>query len=379
MNNFDYDTFKLKYEDKKRRTFFEYIEENFGETDKKYILENMTEEQIISSLEYYISTGIKYQITANNYFTYLTILFDDLNKSYGIVNRIFVDKTLYEKLSVVVKEKVKKLNEKEIKEIAPDDIFYVVQGDIRSELKSLVKNLSEEKTESSIFKLKNVSNLMSLIAINLIFDYGFKGKIITTIKLSDYDVNKNSLIINNIQIKLRDIYREAISIYLKQRDHILVSNNEKTEYFFINTIGKSYTVNKTPDYSGLFSYLKNNYGHVSTNQYAYNKIIKFIHKGIDVITLSKITGHSLEKIIQLLEYYNEEIKNLSPGDYFKNSENEEEKIYIDSIDERFMICPNCKRKVLSNANEWIVVIYEDENIPKLVCRHCGGKDEKDYI
>ena len=81
----------------------------------------------------------------------------------------------------------------------------------------------------------------------------------------------------------------------------------------------------------------------------------------------------------MLEYYNEEIKNLSPEDYFKNLEDEREKISIDSIDEEFMVCPNCKRKVISNASEWVVVIYEDENIPKLVCKHCGGKDEKDYI
>jgi len=99
-----------------------------------------------------------------------------------------------------------------------------------------------------------------------------------------------------VRIKLRDIYQEAVSIYLEQRKHILVSNNEDTDYFFINTIGKSYTVKKSPDYSGLFSYLKNNYNHVSTNQYAFNKVIKFIHKGVDVVTLSKITGHSLEKI-----------------------------------------------------------------------------------
>ena len=44
-----------------------------------------------------------------------------------------------------------------------------------------------------------------------------------------------------------------------------------------------------------------------------------------------------------------------------------------------MVCPNCKRKVSSNANDWIVVIYEDENIPRLVCKYCEGKDEKDYI
>jgi len=68
----------------------------------------MTEDQIISSLEYYISTGVKYQITANNYFTYLTMLFDDLYKTYGIGNRIFVDKRKYEKLAILVKEKAKK-------------------------------------------------------------------------------------------------------------------------------------------------------------------------------------------------------------------------------------------------------------------------------
>ena len=78
---------------------------------------------------------------------------------------------------------------------------------------------------------------MSLIAINLIFDYGFKGKVITTIKLSDYDINKNPLTINSVPIKLRDIYQDAVSIYLRQREHILVSNNEDTDYFFINTIG----------------------------------------------------------------------------------------------------------------------------------------------
>lgn len=379
MENFDYESFKAKYVDKKRRTFFEYIDDKLEKNDKKYILENMTEDQIISSLEYYISTGVKYQITANNYFTYLTMLFDDLYKTYGIGNRIFVDKRKYEKLAILVKEKVKKLNEKEIKEIAPDDVFYVVQDDVRRELKSLVKQLREENTESSIFMIKNVSNLMSLIAINLIFDYGFKGKVITTIKLSDYDINKNTLTINSVRIKLRDIYQEAVSIYLKQRKHILVSNNEDTDYFFINTIGKSYTVKKSPDYSGLFSYLKNNYNHVSTNQYAFNKVIKFIHKGVDVVTLSKITGHSLEKIIQLLEYYNDEIKNLSAEDYFTQAENEKEKISIDSIDGNYMMCPNCGRKVISNATEWVVVIYEDENIPRLVCKHCGGKDEKDYI
>lgn len=381
MHNFNYDSFKTKYENKKTRTFFEYLEEYLEGEDKSYILENMTEEQIVSSLEHYISTGVKYQITANNYFSYITRIFDDLYKTYGIVNKLFADKTLYEILSNKIKRKVAHLKEKEIKEIAPDDEFIEIQKDIRNKLNDLLKQLIDDnEKEKFILKPKKASNLMSLIAINLVFDYGLKGNTIVAIKLNDYNIEKNILTINDIKIELRDVYREAINIYLKYRSRTLDSRNESTEYFFINTLGKSYfRINKAPDYSGLFSYLKNNYGHVATNQYAFNKIIKFIHKGVDVSTLNKITGHSLEKVIQLLEYYNEEIKNLSPEDYFKNSENEEEKIYIDSIDEKFMVCPNCKRKVSSNANDWIVVIYEDENIPRLVCKYCEGKDEKDYI
>ena len=93
MHNFNYDSFKTKYENKKTRTFFEYLEEYLEGEDKSYILENMTEEQIVSSLEHYISTGVKYQITANNYFSYITRIFDDLYKTYGIVNKLIADKT----------------------------------------------------------------------------------------------------------------------------------------------------------------------------------------------------------------------------------------------------------------------------------------------
>lgn len=381
LNNFDYDTFKLKYEDKKRRTFFEYIEENFGETDKKYILKNMSEEQIISSLEYYISTGVKYQITANNYFSYLTRLFDDLSKDYGIINNLFSNKTQYENLLKQVKQKTSQLKDSELKEIALDDDFLEVQESLRANMRALVEKLyNDEKVEIFIRKPNKASSLKSMLATSLVFDLGLKGNVITAIKLQDYNCDENTLTINRIKIKLRSEYQLAIKIYLKYREYVLKSKNVKTDYFFINTLGKSYfSEEKNPDYTGLFSYLNNKYGHVATNQYAFNKIIKFIHKGVDVSTLNKITGHSLEKIIQLLEYYNEEIKNLSPEDYFKNSEDEREKISIDSIDEEFMVCPNCKRKVISNASEWVVIIYEDENIPRLVCKHCGGKDEKDYI
>lgn len=114
--------------------------------------------------------------------------------------------------------------------------------------------------------------------------------------------------------------------------------------------------------------------------YAYYRIIDMISReGIDVASLGKFTGFSNDKLVQLLEYCNDEIIGLDPNVYFRNTKRDDKQGKEQGDSGKLLKCPVCGKLVSNAVSEWMVVQYEGEQEPVLTCKYCGGVYEENYI
>lgn len=385
-SEFDFNEFYNKHSyNVKTRTFLNYIDSKYS-SNKIDVLQKLNEEDILDSLKFYINTGVQYQITALNYFTYVIQLFDELSQKYNIKNRIFIDKEEFTDLNEKVKQFAETLKKSSLKEIASDDEYIQMRKEVEKVRNWIDADIVYEEIinrESGVSK--HFRKLVSVLATYLVLDYGIKGNVLTNMEEVDYDITKNILCINGIDLSLSDTYRDVFKLYMDVRN-LAVSKNDregKTTKLFVKTSGddfkskKTGDKNKQPDFGKLFCIAGESVGSVAMEKYAYYRIIQMLHRGIDIITIYKLTGFSLKTIERLLEYYNDEIKGIKAKDYFSEYQNED--ISIDGNKEGYMQCPVCHKFVSVSACEWIVVQYEDSQTPILVCKYCGGKNEKNYI
>lgn len=383
---FDFDNFYKEYSyNVKTRSFLEYIAQKY-DGDKINVLANLNEKDIINSLQCYIDTGVQYQITANNYFTYIKKLYDDLELKYGIKNSLFTDKGRFNTLSEQIKQFISKLKQSSLKEIASSEEYKQMRAEVDRVQGWVDENtVYEEIINRDSGITKHYIRLLSVIATRLVLDYGFKGNILTGIEKNDYDIEKNILHINGIDLNLSEDYKSVFNLYLEARDLAVSKNEDKTNMLFVNSFGEDFKAKeienrkKQPNYGTLYCIAGDLINSVSMEKYAYYRIIQFIDRNVDVITLNKLTGFSVSTVERLLEYYNDEIKGLNPNDYFNQSVFELEDVNIETKKNNYIKCPICHKLVSADAREWIVVQYEDIDEPVLCCRYCGGHNEKNNI
>ena len=376
---FNYDRFcKENWYNRKKRIFLEYIDEVFGDLDKRNVLINLNEKNIVDSLKRYISMGAQSQRTARNYITYVTQLFDDLSQRYNIKNEIFINKDRYSELNEMVKPLIADLKEGISKEIASDDEFAVM----RKEVNEVERTINRDRVvEEVVYKDRGdcFVDLLSVIATSLVLDFGFTNVELIKIKVNDYDIQNNTLWINGVVLQLPSFYLDLMKLYLEARELAVSKSSEKSELLFVNVKGNDFQVTKAPDYGALFKIAKKLTGSVSMEKYAYNRIIKMFSLGVDINTIKHLTGFSVDKIFKLLEYYNDEMVVINPNVYFSvpNEDGEDAESHLGKI--KYINCPVCNKLVTTEAEEWVVVTYEDDPTPMLTCKYCGGVYAEGHI
>ena len=304
---FDFDNFYKEYSyNVKTRSFLEYIAQKY-DGDKINVLANLNEKDIINSLQCYIDTGVQYQITANNYFTYIKKLYDDLELKYGIKNSLFTDKGRFNTLSEQIKQFISKLKQSSLKEIASSEEYKQMRAEVDRVQGWVDENtVYEEIINRDSGITKHYIRLLSVIATRLVLDYGFKGNILTGIEKNDYDIEKNILHINGIDLNLSEDYKSVFNLYLEARDLAVSKNEDKTNMLFVNSFGEDFKAKeienrkKQPNYGTLYCIAGDLINSVSMEKYAYYRIIQFIDRNVDVITLNKLTGFSVSTVERLL-------------------------------------------------------------------------------
>lgn len=369
---FNYDRFyKENSYNRKKRIFLEYIDDVFGDLDKRNVLVALNEKNIIASLEHYISLGGQSQRSANSYITYVTQIFEDLSRKYNIKNELFINKDRYAELKESVKPLISMLNEGISKESASDDEYTTMLEAVNKVERTINR---DSVIEEVIYKEKGdcFIDLLSVIATRLVLDFGFKNVVLTKIKITDYDVQNNTLWINGMVLPLTSVYRDLMKLYLEARELAVSKTQIKTELLFVNIKGNDFRATSAPDYGALFRIAKNLTKSVSMEKYAYNRIIKMFSMGVDINTIKHLTGFSVDKIFALREEYNDEVVGLNPNVYFSRGAESKESGVNTYEEKKYINCPICNKLVTTEASEWVVVLYEDSQSPVLACKYCGG-------
>ena len=386
---FDYEKFCEEHKrNRKKRVFLNYVEEKFGSLDKRNVLVNLNSNDVIESLQRYISVGGQSQTTARNYFSYISMMFEELSRRYNIKNELFIDKEKYRLLKNEIETLVSTLKETNSKDVASDDEFETMQDEVEKvEYWLKQEEMNKRLIDSDVGRVKNYSKMLSVIAMNLVLDYGFKGNVLTTIRHEQYHEDTNILEVNGIIVPLREKYARLMNLYQRARMVILKANDVQSEMLFVNKAGRDFVAKRrskdkdtrAPQYGALFCIADELVGSVAMERYAANRIVKMIARGIDLNTIMKLTGFGMNKVFDLQEYYNVEVKELNPSDYFSTSEAYCDEMQYTEEKVSYLKCPVCQRLVTAEAKEWVVVTYENSQKPVLSCRYCGGVYEESSI
>lgn len=233
--DFNYEKFCEDYKsNRKVKAFLKYIDEKFEKCDKKEVLATLDENNIIDSLKTYISTGVQYQITAQNYFTYIVKLFDVLSSRFDIKNEIFIDKQRHTHLKERVKDVVSKLKESQIKKIKTRDEYLALMKEVYRVQEHLDREtILEEVLYDETKGKQHYRKLMSVIATKLLLDYGLKNRVLIHLNLTAYNSEKNILKINGVELPLGEEYIEPMKLYLEVRDYILnIPKSKQRNYLY---------------------------------------------------------------------------------------------------------------------------------------------------
>ena len=278
----------------------------------------------------------------------------------------------------MVKPIIGVLKEGSSKEIASDDEFLAIQ----QEVKTVEYGIERDKVFEEVVNKKRGNHfrkLVSVIATRLVLDFGLKGVELTKIKVQDYDVVNNSIWINGVVLPLSAVYCDSMKLYLEARELAVSKTAILTERLFVNVKGNDFKATKVSDYGALFNIVKKLNGSAGMEMYAYNRILKMFASGVDINTIVQLTGFSREKIFELLDYYNDEIIGLNPNVYFSTPTENELDVKNSYGKIKYYNCPVCNKLITTEASEWVVVMYEDSEIPVLACKYCGGVYAEGYI
>jgi hypothetical protein len=373
----------------KIRVFLNFIEQNFPNDDCPALFRNLTEEDVLSSLKYYISeNNVKYQITADNYMSDISKFFTKLSSDYNIKNDLFINKEKYSSMLQASNLIIRELKEGKFKEIASYEEIRRVEKYIKEKLGEIseleliddvISRTSENNKKTAKYNL-----FMSMIATKLTIQYGIKNKNIANLKLDDYNNATNELSLNVLKLRLSDDFRELFRIYLNARKVVVEKYNLAIDDLFIKGYGERLrNRNGIADYATLYTALDNALGSSGTEKFSYRRIMELIEKGIDILTISRLTGFSEPNCLRLLEYYNNDILKMDMSKaldliYNHNDSNEDQKIEM-AQSKDYIKCPCCGNLAESASKNWIVVQYENDPEKYLACKECMGIDKKDSL
>lgn len=300
-----YDSSQVTYS-RKLDVFYEYLTNNFDINNHNHdeIISSLEEQDILDSIDYYVrENNIKFKITVENYRTVIKEYFDFISKKYNLNNVYFDSTKLYSLFIEKSNDKIKNLGLKKSKQKAPitqtlcHEIINYCDENIE---KFDIASISSELTKKSN-KYKEFNLFLSAFITKLVILTGVKNNVLNKIKISDYDVKLNTIIINNFKIHLPNNLGLQMEKYILARNEITKINGE-CNAFFIDKNGKSINTNYTVAFYISKELINNNSGE-SLAKYT---IIEFIKKGININLLKEFTGFGELTFMHCQEILNEE-------------------------------------------------------------------------
>lgn len=371
----------------KIKVFIEFLYKKYGVSPDTEKFDNeyfqlFNDDDFIESLRYYIEkNGITAQVTASNYIGYIRDFFKMLSEKYEITNETFTNIKLYEKLLIKSKEIINILNETESKDIATDEQYEKLNYCISSFLDNLIINdIYNEITRLKTGELKKVrlySRFVSCISIKLIMQFALGSLATALLEIDNLDISTNSLKVNGFKLPLTDELISLFNDYLKIREYILKLCSIDESKLFIKHNGRLFVKENKhsknfPDYSQFFMIVGDAIDSHASELFADRRILEMLNKGIDVPTISKLSGKSEEKCIKLQRTINntDEIEKKLQI-FFDNKINIENTIIPKK--KNYIRCPVCNKEVHAISDELVLVQYENNPRKYLACKNCRGE------
>lgn len=390
---FDLREYQKINKDTKKKIFFEYLYQKCGiesETEKfdNEYFSILNLDDFVESLEYYIQkSNISAKITAENYISNLTNFYNELYSKYGIRNEVFSSIKLNDQFKYKYKKIIDNLKDTESKEFATDEEYLKLReglddyfgkmvsiSDIYNEIDKFYYN-----RENKRYNVKYYNRYISAIAMKIIMTFGISSINTVLLNIKSIDIEKNIIKINEFELILDNELKEILKEYLEIRKYILELNNYESSYIFIKYNGDSFLNEErgkrgTGEYNKFFIILKDLLNTNSAERFGDRRVAEMLIKGIDINTIVKLTGKSMDRCVKLQSIALGDNKNETLNNFLIYERDNAKKII--SLKKGYFKCPYCRKETKAVSDEWVLVQFKENDSKYLACKDCRGSSGK---
>ena len=266
---------------RKIMVFAEFLKQKMSLVEKNYetLLRGLDRDTICRSVNYYINDyHIKFRITAQNYFTVISLFFKYIDKNHGITNQTFINSNEYERLKNTVDKIIQALKEGEGKEPISEKEF----EKLRIYCDYVLNNFNSE-TQYMVF--------CSAIIIKITMFIGLKSNVIDRITVDSHDETRLKLRVNGYTMRLPDVLAQQLIKYRQVRKTIKPYSDEAP--LFLTKAGKILKNKNNEKYCSMLEPLN----HQKSESVAKRAIINMLSSGVTSDMIVDLTGFS-ERVCQ---------------------------------------------------------------------------------
>ena len=367
------------------RLFYEFLKKKLGATNENAVdlLKNLTVEDIKNSVVYYIDKNkVKGRGPAKDYTTQVKDIFMLLSKNYGIKNKVFLDTEHHDKLEKeldAIYEPLKKAKREKTDEdlnIASEELVLSIRDYLSRYLENvnyikIYKELDNITVQDGLIKRCGAYwEFVSTIPVRLALDYGVKNDTLNGLMIEDYNIELNTLKISPyITLQLTQDYRYMFEKHLEVRNYHGIVVGSKLKKLFIDRDGNEIDNGRLA--GTILRHLEKSFSSTSLFPFAYRKILEYMDRGMDITTISDITGVSANTCVALQELYHKDKPHVLYNDL--NTVGSETPTGKVLVSKSYLRCPSCGNLTGADASNWVVVQYDDKKASYLACKLCKGE------
>jgi hypothetical protein len=287
--------------------FFEFLINNCGVNDNNYreILRGIGNDKIVQSSVYYVKEyDIKFKVTVESFFTVIKCYFDFISKNYELRNENFDSTLKYEDLKKEIQLTIDKMNLNKSEQKSPiisNSLNKVIKYcDEKINLLSIKELIGNQKVNPKSYN-KPLAEFISGIITKIVILTAIKNQVISTLKISDYNKDLNSIKINNFWLHIPDTLGIQMKKYLSVWNELVIEKSDNSP-LFINKQGEAINNN----YNLMFEVLQSSLGNRSAESVAKYTIMELIKKGANINLIQDLTSFGFDTCLHCQELVNEE-------------------------------------------------------------------------